>query len=172
MWRLELTRYARCVQGVGLEDVQTRVISTAGVPPQLKAALTSVGKLQTEMPEQSQSRRDELVTQLRAFYAQHEPSRLTPAEADKFQSVVEYGLTKGLRKLNEALRAKYNDDLDTMRRATIRQSVKQFLSVNAPNAGESEEEAVQFAMDNGLGALDYRFRQDFGVGVQGNNSWG
>lgn len=153
--------------GVGLEDVQTRVISGAGVPPALKAALTSVGKLDPP-PASSVNRRDDLVNQLRAFYAKYEPSRNTPAEAAQFNKVVEYGLSRGLRKLNQALRDKYKDDLDTMRRATIRQSVKDFLVANDPNAANNEaqqEDVVNFAIDNGMGALDWKFKQEYGVGV-------
>ena len=153
--------------GVGLEDVQTRVVSSAGVPPGLVAALQSVGKL-SDTPASSQSRREELTAQLRAFYARHEPNRNTPAETEKFNAVVEYGMTRGLKKLNQALRDKYSDDLDTVRRNTIRQSVRDFMAANNPQALKDDaqnEEVVQFAMDNGVGALDYRLRQEYGMGV-------
>jgi hypothetical protein len=156
--------------GVGLEDVQTRVISGAGVPAALKAALTSVGKIPEAAPSSSMSRREDLVQQLRAFYDKYEPSRNTPAEEAQFNKIVDYGLTRGLRKLNQALREKYHDDLDTMRRATIRQSVKEFLNANDPGAAgnmTAEEEVVNFALDNGLGALDWKLKQEYGVGVHG-----
>jgi len=148
--------------GVGLEDVEARIAHVPG-PSSLKTALASVGKIPND-PNSSVARRDQLVAQLSDFYSKHDPSKLNPANKEAFDKIVEYGVSKGLRKLNAALREKYNDDLDSARRETIRQSVRDFLSANDPMAAQTETEAdVNFALENGLGALDHKFRTEYGT---------
>jgi hypothetical protein len=150
--------------GVGLEDVE-RSLSNVPGPSSLKTALASVGKIP---PDQTNSvaRREQLTMQLRDFYGKHDPSKLSPASKEAFEKIVEYGVTKGVRRLNAALREKYQEDLDSARRDTIRQSVREFLSANDPNAVASETEAdVQFALENGLAVLDHKFKNEYGASL-------
>lgn len=146
--------------GVGLEDVESRVSVVPG-PSSLKNALVSVGKLNPADPVSSASRREALINSLKIFYAKYDPSKLQPANKESFDKIVEYGITKGLRRLNAALREKYNDDLDSAKRETIRQSVREFLTKTDPSADTEAE--VQFAIDNGLGALDHKFKTEYGA---------
>lgn len=156
--------------GVGLEDVEARIAHVPG-PSSLKSALASVGKLAGD-PSGSIARRDQLSRQLADFYSKHDPSKIQPGGKEAFDKIVEYGLTKGLKKLNQALRDKYGDDLDTARRETIRQSVRDFLTANDPHAPISEAEAdVQFALDNGIGLLDHKLRTEYGASLTAGTTW-
>lgn len=149
--------------GVGLEDVESRVQVVPG-PSSLKHALVSVGKLNPTDPHSSMQRREVLIHQLQKFYEKYDETKLQPSNKEAFDKVVEYGMTKGLRRLNAALRDKYNDDLDSARRDNIRQSVREFLANNDPTAPLQEVEAdVQFAMDNGVGALDDKLKSEYGA---------
>jgi len=156
--------------GVGLEDVEARIAHVPG-PSSLKNALASVGKIPND-PNNSVARRDQLVAQLSDFYARHDATKLLPANKEAFVKIVEYGLSKGIRKLNQALRDKYGEDLDSSRRETIRQSVRDFLTSNDPSAPQSEAEAdVNFALENGLGALDHKFRSEYGASLSEGTTW-
>lgn len=146
--------------GVGLEDVEN-IASVVPGPSSLKNALASVGKMTVD-PSSSVARRDQLSAQLKDFYAKHDPTKLQPANKEGFDKIVEYGMNKGLRKLNGALRDKYNEDLDSARRDTIRQSVRDFLSTNDPTAVGQTEIDVNFALENGLAALDQKFKNEYG----------
>jgi hypothetical protein len=156
--------------GVGLEDVASRA-STSQVAPSLQAALKAVGTITPDLPQMSISRRDELAKQLRAFYGKYEPSKLNAAELDKFDKVVDYGMAKGLKKLNAALREKYGDDLDSMRRQAVAVSVRDYKKNNDPTNEESEEQLVQFAMENGMNLLDAKLKHENGVGIIQGSEW-
>lgn len=161
--------------GVGLEDVSARVTSGASTTPPLAVAVASLGeKALTPMdPLTSRGRKEDLELQLKQFYARFDPTKLQPANREAFNKIVDYGLTRGLRKLNQALREKYSDDLDTMRRNTVRASVREFLAANDPGgvSGTTEEEAVEFAMENGMKVLDEKLKMEYGVGVAGGGTW-
>jgi len=154
--------------GVGLEDVASRA-STSQIAPSLQAALKAVGTITPDLPQMSMSRRDDLVRQLRQFYTKYEPSKLNASEADKFEKIVEYGMAKGLKKLNGALREKYGDDLDTMRRQVVALSIRDYKAQQDADASQADEELINFAVENGLGVLDAKLKQETGVGIKGSN---
>lgn len=137
----------------------------------MKTALLQVKQGGTSDPAQLHQRRVELVTQLTQFYKKYDMSKLENKEA--LDKVVDYGLNKGMRKLNAALREKYNDDLDTIRRETIRQSVRDFISHNQgvllPK--EDEEEEIKFALENGMGMLDQKLKNEYGASLTSERTW-
>jgi hypothetical protein len=152
--------------GVGLEDVEARIAHVPG-PSSLKTALASVGQMSPD-PLGSVQRRDQLRQQLAAFYARHDPSKLQPENREAFDKIIEYGMAKGLKKLNQALQDKYKDDLDSARRETIRQSVRDYLTVNDPHANPAEtEDDVRFALENGMGALEVKLISEYGAPLSG-----
>jgi len=145
--------------GVGLEDVASRA-STSQIAPSLQAALKAVGTITPDLPQMSMSRRDDLVRQLRQFYTKYEPSKLNASEADKFEKIVEYGMAKGLKKLN---------DLDTMRRQVVALSIRDYKAQQDADSSQADEELINFAVENGLGVLDAKLKQETGVGIKGSN---
>lgn len=150
--------------GVGLEDVESQVTVVAG-PSSMKAVQV---KLAQPDPVQTTVRKQELVQQLTRFYQKYDTTKLTDQAA--FDKIVDYGMNRGLKKLNQALKDKYHDDLDAIRRETIRQSVRAFAA-SQTQAGIDEEEEISFAMENGLKLLDHKLTVEYGANTSTGRTW-